>query len=240
MATMSVWSEVAYDRYAALGLGFLTRYVWSRSRVLGRWSGRPYTTRTAHRAWLRSRAGPVLDRPTRLITEMRADLPARGVRSMAGCGARRPWNGGSVSMAARSQSPRLTGGWPAAHGRPAGRWRGGRRGYRRAAPAGRRGCAARNAGPRCSPNRDLASSGLLAVMATALRRSSPSRTVACADGRGAEHATPPARTAVTSPNAVNGKRKLTSWRQLKIDQLRVHGSSVVAAGTRPRSRSLSR
>ena len=39
---------------------------------------------------------------------------------------------------------------------------------------------------------------------------------------------------------VNGNRKLTPWRQVKTDPLVGHGSSVVAAGTRPRSRSLSR
>jgi hypothetical protein len=35
LATVSFWSEPAYDRYAALGLDFLTGYVWSRSSVLG-------------------------------------------------------------------------------------------------------------------------------------------------------------------------------------------------------------
>jgi predicted SpoU family rRNA methylase len=39
---------------------------------------------------------------------------------------------------------------------------------------------------------------------------------------------------------VNGNRNLTSWRQVKVDHLRVYGSSVAAVGTRPRSRSLSR
>src|SRR5215471_14766079 len=40
--------------------------------------------------------------------------------------------------------------------------------------------------------------------------------------------------------SVNGNRNLISCRQLKIDHLRVHLSSVAAVGTRPRSRSLSR
>ena len=35
LATVSFWAEPAYDRYAALGLDFLTGYVWSRSSVLG-------------------------------------------------------------------------------------------------------------------------------------------------------------------------------------------------------------
>jgi hypothetical protein len=35
IATVSFWSEPAYDAYAALGLDFLTGYVWSRSSVLG-------------------------------------------------------------------------------------------------------------------------------------------------------------------------------------------------------------
>lgn len=35
LAAVSFWSEPAYDRYAALGLDFLTGYVWSRSSVLG-------------------------------------------------------------------------------------------------------------------------------------------------------------------------------------------------------------
>lgn len=35
IATVSFWSEPAYDCYAALGLDFLTGYVWSRSSVLG-------------------------------------------------------------------------------------------------------------------------------------------------------------------------------------------------------------
>ena len=39
---------------------------------------------------------------------------------------------------------------------------------------------------------------------------------------------------------VNGKRILISCRQLKMDHLPVHDSSVLAAGTRPRSRFLSR
>ena len=39
---------------------------------------------------------------------------------------------------------------------------------------------------------------------------------------------------------VNGSRKVTSCRQVKVDHLRVHGSSAVAAGTRPRSLSLRR
>ena len=39
---------------------------------------------------------------------------------------------------------------------------------------------------------------------------------------------------------VNGGRKLTPFRHSKIDPLGGHGSSVVDAGTRPRSRSLSR
>jgi hypothetical protein len=39
---------------------------------------------------------------------------------------------------------------------------------------------------------------------------------------------------------VNGSRKLTPSRKLKTDPLGRHGSSLVAAGTRPRLRSLSR
>jgi NADPH:quinone reductase-like Zn-dependent oxidoreductase len=39
---------------------------------------------------------------------------------------------------------------------------------------------------------------------------------------------------------VNDGRNLTPWRRVKTDPLDGHGSSVVAAGTRPRSRSLSR
>ena len=35
LATVSFWAEPAYDAYAALGLDFLTGYVWSRSSVLG-------------------------------------------------------------------------------------------------------------------------------------------------------------------------------------------------------------
>ena len=35
IATVSFWAEPVYDRYAALGLDFLTGYVWSRSSVLG-------------------------------------------------------------------------------------------------------------------------------------------------------------------------------------------------------------
>jgi hypothetical protein len=35
IATVCFWSEVAYDKYAALGLDFLTGYVWSRASVLG-------------------------------------------------------------------------------------------------------------------------------------------------------------------------------------------------------------
>ena len=35
IATIHYWSEPAYDAYAALGLDFLTGYVWSRSCVLG-------------------------------------------------------------------------------------------------------------------------------------------------------------------------------------------------------------
>jgi Helix-turn-helix family len=35
IATISFWSEVAYNRYAAVGLDFLTGYVWSRASVLG-------------------------------------------------------------------------------------------------------------------------------------------------------------------------------------------------------------
>jgi hypothetical protein len=35
IATVSFWSRPAYDQYAALGLDFLTGYVWSRSSVLG-------------------------------------------------------------------------------------------------------------------------------------------------------------------------------------------------------------
>lgn len=35
IATVSFWSRPAYDRYEALGLDFLTGYVWSRSSVLG-------------------------------------------------------------------------------------------------------------------------------------------------------------------------------------------------------------
>ena len=39
---------------------------------------------------------------------------------------------------------------------------------------------------------------------------------------------------------VNGGRILTPWRHLKIDPLHGHSSVAVAAGTRPRSRFLSR
>ncbi len=35
LAAVSFWSEPVYDAYAALGLDFLTGYVWSRSSVLG-------------------------------------------------------------------------------------------------------------------------------------------------------------------------------------------------------------
>lgn len=35
LAAVSFWAETAYDGYAALGLDFLTGYVWSRSSVLG-------------------------------------------------------------------------------------------------------------------------------------------------------------------------------------------------------------
>jgi hypothetical protein len=35
LAAVSFWAQPAYDRYAALGLDFLTGYVWSRSSVLG-------------------------------------------------------------------------------------------------------------------------------------------------------------------------------------------------------------
>ena len=35
LAAVSFWAEPAYDAYAALGLDFLTGYVWSRSSVLG-------------------------------------------------------------------------------------------------------------------------------------------------------------------------------------------------------------
>ena len=35
LATVSFWAEPAYNAYAALGLDFLTGYVWSRSSVLG-------------------------------------------------------------------------------------------------------------------------------------------------------------------------------------------------------------
>ena len=35
IATIHYWSELAYEEYAALGLDFLTAYVWSRSCVLG-------------------------------------------------------------------------------------------------------------------------------------------------------------------------------------------------------------
>lgn len=35
LAAVSFWSRPAYDAYAALGLDFLTGYVWSRSSVLG-------------------------------------------------------------------------------------------------------------------------------------------------------------------------------------------------------------
>ena len=35
LAAVSFWAEPVYDRYAALGLDFLTGYVWSRSSVLG-------------------------------------------------------------------------------------------------------------------------------------------------------------------------------------------------------------
>ena len=37
--------------------------------------------------------------------------------------------------------------------------------------------------------------------------------------------------------AVNGSRKLTTFRHLKVDPLVGHGSSVLAVGTRPRSSS---
>jgi hypothetical protein len=40
--------------------------------------------------------------------------------------------------------------------------------------------------------------------------------------------------------SVNDGRKLTPWRRVKTDPSAGHESSVVAAGTRPRSRSLSR
>jgi hypothetical protein len=39
---------------------------------------------------------------------------------------------------------------------------------------------------------------------------------------------------------VNGNRKLISCRQFKFDQFRLHSESAVSAGTRPRSRFLSR
>lgn len=35
LATVVFWAEPAYERYAALGLDFLSGYVWSRSSVLG-------------------------------------------------------------------------------------------------------------------------------------------------------------------------------------------------------------
>ena len=35
LATVSFWAEPSYDAYAALGLDFLTGYVWSRSSVMG-------------------------------------------------------------------------------------------------------------------------------------------------------------------------------------------------------------
>ncbi len=35
LAAVSFWARPVYDRYAALGLDFLTGYVWSRSSVLG-------------------------------------------------------------------------------------------------------------------------------------------------------------------------------------------------------------
>ena len=35
IAAVSFWAQPVYDRYAALGLDFLTGYVWSRSSVLG-------------------------------------------------------------------------------------------------------------------------------------------------------------------------------------------------------------
>lgn len=35
LATVSFWAEPSYNAYAALGLDFLTGYVWSRSSVLG-------------------------------------------------------------------------------------------------------------------------------------------------------------------------------------------------------------
>lgn len=35
LAAVSFWAKPVYDRYAALGLDFLTGYVWSRSSVLG-------------------------------------------------------------------------------------------------------------------------------------------------------------------------------------------------------------
>ena len=39
---------------------------------------------------------------------------------------------------------------------------------------------------------------------------------------------------------VNGRRKVTSWRNAKIDHLPVHDSSAAVAGTRPRSQFLRR
>ena len=66
--------------------------------------------------------------------------------------------------------------------------------------------------------------------------------------RGFEPLTPSMRTEHTDVQTclsfVNGARILTPWRRLKIDPLhgRVgrHSSVAAAAGTRPRSRSLSR
>jgi hypothetical protein len=40
--------------------------------------------------------------------------------------------------------------------------------------------------------------------------------------------------------SVNGNRKLISCRQVKFDQFHIHSESAVSAGTRPRSRFLSR
>jgi hypothetical protein len=46
--------------------------------------------------------------------------------------------------------------------------------------------------------------------------------------------------AVTTVYVVNGSRNLTPWRQVKIDPLVGHWSSLAALVGRPRSRSLSR
>jgi hypothetical protein len=48
------------------------------------------------------------------------------------------------------------------------------------------------------------------------------------------------RACSAATGVVNGNRKLISCRQVKFDQFRVHSESAVSAGTRPRSRFLSR